>query len=227
MVPNDPDLGKTISLWPNTPWWELTMGSSGMTILYIDLYWLFSPLTRGHRGQLSRALLPYLLWFWNQYVNIQSKASQGRRLIPMRSYYSPWGLCGQWTRPGLTRLPCLSSSSLPFQYDFVELLDGSRLLSKEKRSLSDAEAGRGHAPSTREGDGLRAARRARSVNVHEAGFIQFMDTGIWHLAFYNDGRNGEQVSYNTIVIGTFVESEMDGGQDGLFNPRQDCRVCLL
>ncbi|XP_030207523.1 teneurin-3 isoform X1 [Gadus morhua] len=91
------------------------------------------------------------------------------------------------------------------QYDFVELLDGSRLLSKEKRSLSDAEAGRGHAPSTREGDGLRAARRARSVNVHEAGFIQFMDTGIWHLAFYNDGRNGEQVSYNTIVIESIME----------------------
>uniref|UniRef100_A0A8C5B4Z8 Teneurin transmembrane protein 3 n=1 Tax=Gadus morhua TaxID=8049 RepID=A0A8C5B4Z8_GADMO len=72
------------------------------------------------------------------------------------------------------------------QYDFVELLDGSRLLSKEKH-------------------GLRAARRARSVNVHEAGFIQFMDTGIWHLAFYNDGRNGEQVSYNTIVIESIME----------------------
>uniref|UniRef100_A0A665VYX7 Teneurin transmembrane protein 3 n=1 Tax=Echeneis naucrates TaxID=173247 RepID=A0A665VYX7_ECHNA len=68
------------------------------------------------------------------------------------------------------------------QYDFVELLDGSRLISKDKRE----EPG---------------ARYARSVNVHEAGFIQYLDTGIWHVAFYNDGRNTEQVSYNTIIIG--------------------------
>uniref|UniRef100_A0A672I773 Teneurin transmembrane protein 3 n=1 Tax=Salarias fasciatus TaxID=181472 RepID=A0A672I773_SALFA len=72
------------------------------------------------------------------------------------------------------------------QYDFVELLDGSRLISKDKRS----------------GGGVR---HARSVNVHEAGFIQFLDTGIWHLAFYNDGRNTEQVSYNTIVIDSIME----------------------
>ncbi|KAJ3602121.1 hypothetical protein NHX12_029880, partial [Muraenolepis orangiensis] len=160
------------------------------------------------------------------------------------------------------------------QYDFVELLDGSRLLSKEKRSLSDADDGvvvaisarrgeddgvgvaisarrgeddgvaisarrgeddgvgvaisarRGEddgvgvAISTRRGedDGVGVARRSsrsdegggvsvgvarrstRSVSVHEAGFIQFMDTGVWHLAFYNDGRNHEQVSYSTVVI---------------------------
>ncbi|XP_053185147.1 teneurin-3 isoform X4 [Scomber japonicus] len=79
------------------------------------------------------------------------------------------------------------------QYDFVELLDGSRLISKDKRSLSDMdESGAG-------------ARHARSVNVHEAGFIQYLDTGIWHLAFYNDGRNTEQVSYNTIVIESIME----------------------
>uniref|UniRef100_A0A672I6I5 Teneurin transmembrane protein 3 n=1 Tax=Salarias fasciatus TaxID=181472 RepID=A0A672I6I5_SALFA len=74
------------------------------------------------------------------------------------------------------------------QYDFVELLDGSRLISKDKRDES--------------GGGVR---HARSVNVHEAGFIQFLDTGIWHLAFYNDGRNTEQVSYNTIVIDSIME----------------------
>uniref|UniRef100_A0A8C7YY14 Teneurin transmembrane protein 3 n=1 Tax=Oryzias sinensis TaxID=183150 RepID=A0A8C7YY14_9TELE len=68
------------------------------------------------------------------------------------------------------------------QYDFVELLDGSRLISKDKRSAA-------------------GTRHTRSVSVHEAGFIHYMDTGIWHLAFYNDGRNTEQVSYATIVIG--------------------------
>uniref|UniRef100_A0A671XCW0 Teneurin transmembrane protein 3 n=1 Tax=Sparus aurata TaxID=8175 RepID=A0A671XCW0_SPAAU len=67
------------------------------------------------------------------------------------------------------------------QYDFVELLDGSRLISKDKRA------------------------HARSVNLHEAGFIQYLDTGIWHLAFYNDGRSTEQVSYNTIVIESIME----------------------
>uniref|UniRef100_A0A3Q2XBJ5 Teneurin transmembrane protein 3 n=1 Tax=Hippocampus comes TaxID=109280 RepID=A0A3Q2XBJ5_HIPCM len=76
------------------------------------------------------------------------------------------------------------------QYDFVELLDGNRLISKDKRSMSDTEMTRVH---------------SRSVNTHEAGFIQYLDTGIWHLAFYNDGRNTEQMSYNTILIESIME----------------------
>jgi len=72
------------------------------------------------------------------------------------------------------------------QYDFVELLDGSRLIAKEKRGLVEVEG---------------AARKSRSVNVHEAEFIRYLDSGTWHLAFYNDGKNTEQVSYNTIIIG--------------------------
>ncbi|KAJ8416553.1 hypothetical protein AAFF_G00358410 [Aldrovandia affinis] len=76
------------------------------------------------------------------------------------------------------------------QYDFVELLDGSRLIAKEKRSLIESEG---------------RARRVRSINVHEAGFIQYLDSGIWHIAFYNDGRTTEQVSYNAIVIESVME----------------------
>ncbi|KAM7009482.1 teneurin-3 isoform 1-T1 [Tautogolabrus adspersus] len=87
------------------------------------------------------------------------------------------------------------------QYDFVELLDGSRLISKEKRALSDNDAGHTNEEESAGG----AARHIRSVNVHEAGFIHYLDTGIWHLAFYNDGRNTEQVSYNTIVIESIME----------------------
>ncbi|KPP80211.1 teneurin-3-like [Scleropages formosus] len=68
----------------------------------------------------------------------------------------------------------------------TQLVDGSRLIAKEKRSVTEPEL---------------AGRRPRSVAVHEAGFIQYLDTGLWHLAFYNDGRNSEQVSYNTIVVG--------------------------
>ncbi|XP_057393171.1 teneurin-3 isoform X5 [Balaenoptera acutorostrata] len=76
------------------------------------------------------------------------------------------------------------------QYDFVELLDGSRLIAREQRSLLESE---------------RAGRQARSVSLHEAGFIQYLDSGIWHLAFYNDGKSAEQVSFNTIVIESVVE----------------------
>ncbi|KAK2919532.1 hypothetical protein Q8A73_003903 [Channa argus] len=95
------------------------------------------------------------------------------------------------------------------QYDFVELLDGSRLISKDKRALSDSEAGQDHPAGTHEDETGSGTRNTRSVNVHEAGFIQYLDTGIWHLAFYNDGRNTEQVSYNTIVIagGIVMETE--------------------
>ncbi|XP_023253031.1 teneurin-3-like [Seriola lalandi dorsalis] len=89
------------------------------------------------------------------------------------------------------------------QYDFVELLDGSRLISKDKRALSDTDAG--HARSAVAHEEESGARYARSVNVHEAGFIQYLGTGIWHLAFYNDGRNTEQVSYNTILIESIME----------------------
>lgn len=91
------------------------------------------------------------------------------------------------------------------QYDFVELLDGSRLISKDKRALSDMDAGHIHLAGGHEEESGGAARHTRSVNVHEAGFIQYLDTGIWHLAFYNDGRNTEQVSYNTIVIESIME----------------------
>lgn len=83
----------------------------------------------------------------------------------------------------------------------MELLDGSRLISKDKRVLRDTDLGYAHPAGAHEEESVGGTRHARSVNVHEAGFIQYLDTGIWHLAFYNDGRNTEQVSYNTIVIG--------------------------
>ncbi|XP_030643753.1 teneurin-3 isoform X2 [Chanos chanos] len=89
------------------------------------------------------------------------------------------------------------------QYDFVELLDGSRLIAKEKRGLVEVEG---------------VARRARSVSVHEAEFIRFLDSGIWHLAFYNDGKNTEQVSYNTIVIESLSECPHNCHGNG------DCRT---
>ncbi|XP_051939707.1 teneurin-3 isoform X8 [Hippocampus zosterae] len=91
------------------------------------------------------------------------------------------------------------------QYDFVELLDGSRLISKDKRSTSDTDMTRVHSLGAFEKDPGGEIRHRRSVNTHEAGFIQYLDTGIWHLAFYNDGRNTEQMSYNTILIESIME----------------------
>lgn len=76
-----------------------------------------------------------------------------------------------------------------WQYDFVELLDGSRLIAKEHRAPSELD---------------------HPVLVHQAGFIQYLDSGVWHLAFYNDGRNVEAVSYNTIIQGTQMRVCCDG-----------------
>uniref|UniRef100_A0AAR2K6H4 Teneurin transmembrane protein 3 n=1 Tax=Pygocentrus nattereri TaxID=42514 RepID=A0AAR2K6H4_PYGNA len=75
------------------------------------------------------------------------------------------------------------------QYDFVELLDGSRLISRERVQLD---------PDLRDS-------MERPVSVQHAGFIQFLQAGVWHLAFYNDGRSVEPVSYNTMVLESVME----------------------
>ncbi|KAL0974317.1 hypothetical protein UPYG_G00218740 [Umbra pygmaea] len=76
------------------------------------------------------------------------------------------------------------------QYDFVELLDGSRLIAKERQASVE--------PQTR-------GQMERQVSLHQAGFIQYLDSGVWHLAFYNDGKSPEAVSYNTIILESVME----------------------
>ncbi|XP_057612649.1 LOW QUALITY PROTEIN: teneurin-4 [Chionomys nivalis] len=71
------------------------------------------------------------------------------------------------------------------QFDFVELLDGRRLLTQEARSLEGPQ---------------RQSRGAFPPASHETGFIQYLDSGIWHLAFYNDGKESEVVSFLTTTI---------------------------
>ena len=66
------------------------------------------------------------------------------------------------------------------QFDFVELLDGRRLLTQEARSLEGPQ---------------RQSRGAVPPSSHETGFIQYLESGIWHLAFYNDGKESEVVSF--------------------------------
>lgn len=82
---------------------------------------------------------------------------------------------------GLSVSPCL-------QFDFVELLDGRRLLSQGLPGL--------------EGPPFPAQQRSLvPLTSHDTGFIQYMDSGIWHLAVYNDGKETEQVSFLTTAIG--------------------------
>lgn len=68
----------------------------------------------------------------------------------------------------------------------MELLDGRRLLTQEARSLEGPQ---------------RQSRGAVPPSSHETGFIQYLDSGIWHLAFYNDGKESEVVSFLTTAIG--------------------------
>ncbi|XP_060929098.1 teneurin-4 isoform X5 [Limanda limanda] len=71
------------------------------------------------------------------------------------------------------------------QFDFVELLDGRRLLAQDFHGL----------------EGPAAMQRSLApITTHDTGFIQYMDSGIWHLAIYNDGKDTETVSFLTTAI---------------------------
>ncbi|XP_064414034.1 teneurin-4 isoform X3 [Latimeria chalumnae] len=71
------------------------------------------------------------------------------------------------------------------QFDFVELLDGRRLLAQEVRSLEGPQ---------------KLQKNLFPVTAHETGFIQYVDSGIWHLAVYNDGKEAEMVSFITSAV---------------------------
>ncbi|XP_073913831.1 teneurin-2 isoform X9 [Castor canadensis] len=66
------------------------------------------------------------------------------------------------------------------QYDFMERLDG-----KEKWSVVESP---------------RERRSIQTLVQNEAVFVQYLDVGLWHLAFYNDGKDKETVSFNTVVL---------------------------
>ncbi len=51
----------------------------------------------------------------------------------------------------------------------------------------------------------RERRSIQTVVLNEAVFVQYLDAGAWHLAFYNDGRERETVSFSTNIMG---ETEM-------------------
>uniref|UniRef100_A0AAY4E9G8 Teneurin-2 n=1 Tax=Denticeps clupeoides TaxID=299321 RepID=A0AAY4E9G8_9TELE len=71
------------------------------------------------------------------------------------------------------------------QYDYMERLDG-----KEKWSVVESP---------------RERRSIQTVVLNEAVFVQYLDPGTWHLAFYNDGKEKESVSLSTVVLDSVQE----------------------
>ncbi|XP_053555097.1 teneurin-1 isoform X2 [Bombina bombina] len=71
------------------------------------------------------------------------------------------------------------------QFDFVKLMDGKQLIKQEPKAAESPQ----HAP-----------RSLVLAAVQETGFIEYMDQGVWHLAFYNDGKKMEQVFVLTTAI---------------------------
>ncbi|CAG08395.1 unnamed protein product, partial [Tetraodon nigroviridis] len=70
-------------------------------------------------------------------------------------------------------------------YDYMERLDG-----KEKWSVVESP---------------RERRSIQTVVLNEAVFVQYLDAGSWHLAFYNDGREMETVSFSTNIMDSVQE----------------------
>lgn len=53
---------------------------------------------------------------------------------------------------------------------------------------------------------VESPRERRSIQTlvqNEAVFVQYLDMGLWHLAFYNDGKDKETVSFSTVVLGGY------------------------
>ncbi|KAG7321337.1 hypothetical protein KOW79_015752 [Hemibagrus wyckioides] len=71
------------------------------------------------------------------------------------------------------------------QYDYMERLDG-----KEKWSVVESP---------------RERRSIQTVVQNEAIFVQYLDPGTWHLAFYNDGKEKEPVSFSTVALDSVQE----------------------
>lgn len=71
------------------------------------------------------------------------------------------------------------------QYDFMERLDG-----KEKWSVVESP---------------RERRSIQTLVQNEAVFVQYLDVGLWHLAFYNDGKDKEVVSFSTVILGRYFQ----------------------
>uniref|UniRef100_A0A803W479 Teneurin-1 n=1 Tax=Ficedula albicollis TaxID=59894 RepID=A0A803W479_FICAL len=71
------------------------------------------------------------------------------------------------------------------QFDFVKLMDGKQLIKQEPKNSEEPQ---------------QAPRNLILTSLQETGFIEYMDQGAWHMAFYNDGKKVEQVFVLTAAI---------------------------
>ncbi|XP_067903490.1 teneurin-1 isoform X4 [Heterodontus francisci] len=85
------------------------------------------------------------------------------------------------------------------QFDFVKLLDGKQLIKPEIKPPDKSK----HTP-----------RNLILMTLQEAGFIEYVDPGTWHFAFYNDGKKMEQVFVLTSVIESMDECSANCNGNG-------------
>ncbi|XP_078268670.1 teneurin-1 isoform X1 [Rhinoraja longicauda] len=86
------------------------------------------------------------------------------------------------------------------QFDFVKLLDGKQLI---KHEVKTSEKSKNNTP-----------QNLILMTLQEAGFIEYMDSGTWHFAFYNDGKKVEQVFVLTSVIESMDECSTNCNGNG-------------
>jgi len=65
-------------------------------------------------------------------------------------------------------------------------MDGKQLIKQEPKNSEEPP---------------QAPRNLILTSLQETGFIEYMDQGAWHMAFYNDGKKVEQVFVLTTAIG--------------------------
>lgn len=65
-------------------------------------------------------------------------------------------------------------------------MDGKQLIKQEPKNSEEPQ---------------QAPRNLILTSLQETGFIEYMDQGAWHMAFYNDGKKVEQVFVLTTAIG--------------------------
>lgn len=102
-------------------------------------------------------------------------------ILPLPAIVSSSTTMGHFSPSLSSRLKVTRDLSRLLQYDYMERLDG-----KEKWSVVESP---------------RERRSIQTVVLNEAVFVQYLDAGAWHLAFYNDGREREMVSFSTNIMG--------------------------
>uniref|UniRef100_A0A4W3JYJ2 Teneurin transmembrane protein 4 n=1 Tax=Callorhinchus milii TaxID=7868 RepID=A0A4W3JYJ2_CALMI len=161
------------SSWPVPT--DVTLSPSGGTVTKLQMFRIVFGRGRVENILVTKKIPPGIFWCTQVFIDhpmyLKFNVSLGKD-----------ALVGIYGRRGL--------SPSHTQFDFVELLDGRRLLAQEVKSL----------------EGFQQQHRSLvPLTNRETGFIRYLDSGIWHLAFYNDGKEVELVSFITTIIESLDE----------------------